>query len=172
VSVKIRLKRLGKTRNPHYRIVIADSRTHRDGRVIEEIGRYVPTADPSVIEVNSERAQYWLGVGAQPTEQVTAILKLTGDLQASRGEKASNKVQPQQAKPEFVVSARKPVTLQPKDSKVKAEVPAVEAPAEEVEAPAVEAAEQQVEPEAPAEPDANAEAATDSAAEAEPTQAE
>ena len=74
MAVKIRLKRLGKLRTPHYRIVVADSRTKRDGRVIEEIGRYVPTTEPSIIEVNSERAQYWLGVGAQPTEQVAALL--------------------------------------------------------------------------------------------------
>ena len=67
VAVKIRLKRLGKIRSPHYRIVVADSRTKRDGRAIEEIGKYHPKNDPSVIEVNSERAQYWLSVGAQPT---------------------------------------------------------------------------------------------------------
>ena len=80
MAVKIRLKRIGKKRNPHYRIVVADSKTHRDGRVIEEIGRYVPTTDPSIIEVNSERAQYWLSVGAQPTEPAAVILKLTGDV--------------------------------------------------------------------------------------------
>jgi small subunit ribosomal protein S16 len=79
VAVKIRLKRLGKIRAPYYRIVVADSRTKRDGRVIEEIGKYHPTEDPSLIEVDSDRAQYWLGVGAQPTEQVRALLKLTGD---------------------------------------------------------------------------------------------
>ena len=87
MSVKIRLKRMGKIRAPHYRIVVADSRTKRDGRVIEEIGRYVPTADPSVIEVKSERAQYWLSVGAQPTEQVAALLKLTGDWGKFKGDK-------------------------------------------------------------------------------------
>ena len=86
MAVKIRLARHGKIRTPHYRIVVADSRTHRDGRVIEEIGRYVPTNNPSIIEVNSERAQYWLGVGAQPTEQVAVLLKLTGDYQASKGD--------------------------------------------------------------------------------------
>ena len=79
MAVKIRLKRLGKIRAPYYRIVVADSRTKRDGRVIEEIGKYHPTEEPSFIEVDSERAQYWLGVGAQPTEQVLALLKLTGD---------------------------------------------------------------------------------------------
>jgi small subunit ribosomal protein S16 len=139
VAVKIRLKRIGKTRAPHYRIVVADSRTHRDGRVIEEIGRYVPTTEPSIIEVNSERAQYWLSVGAQPTEQVNVILKLTGDLQASKGEKATNTVKPQAGKTAFVADAKKASVLLPKVEKpVKAEAPAAET-AESVEAP-VEAA--------------------------------
>jgi len=86
VAVKIKLKRLGKIRAPYYRIVVADSRTKRDGRAIEEIGKYHPKEDPSFIEVNSERAQYWLGVGAQPTEPVLAILKVTGDWQKFKGE--------------------------------------------------------------------------------------
>jgi small subunit ribosomal protein S16 len=85
VAVKIRLKRLGKIRAPYYRIVVADSRTKRDGRVIEEIGKYHPTEEPSLIEIKSERAQYWLGVGAQPTEQVAALLKVTGDWQKFKG---------------------------------------------------------------------------------------
>jgi small subunit ribosomal protein S16 len=85
VAVKIRLKRFGKIRAPYYRIVVADSRTKRDGRAIEEIGKYHPTEQPSFIEVNSERAQYWLGVGAQPTGQVQAILKVTGDWQKFKG---------------------------------------------------------------------------------------
>jgi small subunit ribosomal protein S16 len=80
VAVKIRLKRMGKIRTPFYRIVVADSRTKRDGRVIEEIGTYNPKTEPSTIHVVSERAQYWLGVGAQPTEAVAAILKITGDI--------------------------------------------------------------------------------------------
>ena len=87
MAVKIRLKRMGKIRTPFYRIVVADSRTKRDGRVIEEIGTYNPKADPSVITVVSDRAQYWLGVGAQPTEAVTALLKLTGDWETFSGEK-------------------------------------------------------------------------------------
>ena len=87
MAVKIRLKRLGKIRAPYYRIVVADSRTKRDGRVIEEIGKYHPTEEPSFIEVDSERAQYWLGVGAQPTEQVAALLKLTGDWGKFKGDK-------------------------------------------------------------------------------------
>lgn len=117
MAVKIRLKRLGKTRAPHYRIVVADSRTKRDGRVIEEIGRYVPTENPSLIEVNSERAQYWLGVGAQPTEQVAVLLKLTGDFQASKGEKAVNTVKVKDAKAEYVVDTKKKAVLLPKEEK-------------------------------------------------------
>jgi small subunit ribosomal protein S16 len=85
VAVKIRLKRLGKIRAPYYRIVVMDSRNKRDGRAIEEIGKYHPTEEPSFIEVNSERAQYWLSVGAQPTEQVLALLKVTGDWQKFKG---------------------------------------------------------------------------------------
>src|SRR3954454_15597545 len=80
--------RLGKMRAPYYRIVVADARTKRDGRVIETIGKYHPKEEPSFIEVDSERAQYWLGVGAQPSEPVTAILKVTGDWQKFKGEGA------------------------------------------------------------------------------------
>jgi small subunit ribosomal protein S16 len=86
VAVKIKLKRLGKIREPYYRIVIADSRTKRDGRAIEEIGKYHPKADPSLIEVNSERVQHWLSVGAQPTDPVRVLLKITGDWQKFKGE--------------------------------------------------------------------------------------
>jgi small subunit ribosomal protein S16 len=85
VAVKIRLTRLGKIRNPQYRIVVADSRTKRDGRAIETIGRYHPKEEPSLIEVDSERAQYWLSVGAQPSEAVLALLKVTGDWQKFKG---------------------------------------------------------------------------------------
>jgi small subunit ribosomal protein S16 len=85
VAVKIRLKRLGKIRVPQYRIVIVDARKKRDGKVIEEIGKYHPKEDPSYIDVVSDRAQYWLGVGAQPTEAVEAILKVTGDWQKFKG---------------------------------------------------------------------------------------
>jgi small subunit ribosomal protein S16 len=88
VATKIKLMRLGKMRAPYYRIVVADSRTKRDGRSIETIGKYHPKEDPSFIEVNSERALYWLGVGAQPTEPVLAILKVTGDWQKFKGEPA------------------------------------------------------------------------------------
>ncbi|APX34409.1 30S ribosomal protein S16 [Brachybacterium sp. P6-10-X1] len=86
MAVKIRLKRMGKVRAPHYRIVVADSRKKRDGAVIEQIGQYHPTEEPSFIEVDSERAQYWLGVGAQPSPQVAAILKVTGDWAKHTGE--------------------------------------------------------------------------------------
>ncbi|GLX98074.1 30S ribosomal protein S16 [Herbidospora sp. NEAU-GS84] len=88
MAVKIKLKRLGMIRNPQYRIVVADSRTKRDGRAIEEIGLYHPKEHPSRIEVNSERAQYWLGVGAQPTDPVLKLFKLTGDWQKFKGEAA------------------------------------------------------------------------------------
>jgi small subunit ribosomal protein S16 len=86
VAVKIKLKRLGKIREPYYRIVVADARTKRDGRAIEEIGRYHPKADPSVIEVDSERVQHWLSVGAQPTDPVRHLLTITGDWQKFKGE--------------------------------------------------------------------------------------
>jgi small subunit ribosomal protein S16 len=85
VAVKIRLKRIGKKRAPHYRIVVMDARTKRDGRAIEEIGKYNPKAEPSFIYVESDRAQYWLGVGAQPTEAVEAIFKASGDWQKFKG---------------------------------------------------------------------------------------
>lgn len=98
MAVKIRLKRLGKIRAPHYRIVVMDARAKRDGRAIEEIGLYHPKNDPSVIEVKSERAQYWLGVGAQPTEAVVALFKRTGDWQKFTGEKSESGVTPQPEK--------------------------------------------------------------------------
>jgi small subunit ribosomal protein S16 len=85
MAVKIKLTRLGKIRNPQYRIAVADARTRRDGRAIEIIGRYHPREEPSLIEIDSERAQYWLGVGAQPTEPVLKLLKVTGDWQKFKG---------------------------------------------------------------------------------------
>lgn len=119
MAVKIRLKRLGKIRAPYYRIVVADSRTKRDGRVIEEIGKYHPTINPSLIEVNSERAQYWLKVGAQPTEQVTALLKLTGDWGTFKGEKdAKSTVMFPEAKVAFAVNEAKKPVLRPKVERV------------------------------------------------------
>ncbi|MEJ1155683.1 MULTISPECIES: 30S ribosomal protein S16 [Microbacterium] len=135
MAVKIRLKRLGKIRAPYYRIVVADSRTKRDGRVIEEIGKYHPTEEPSFIEVDSERAQYWLNVGAQPTEQVAALLKLTGDWGKFKGDKdAVSTVKTREPKPEFSIDASKKSVIKPKAEK-KAEAPA-EA---EAEAPAADA---------------------------------
>ncbi len=85
MAVKIKLKRLGKIRNPQYRIIIADARAKRDGRAIEEIGLYQPKQEPSLIQIDSERVQYWLGVGAQPTEPVLNLLKITGDWQKFKG---------------------------------------------------------------------------------------
>jgi small subunit ribosomal protein S16 len=100
VATKIKLMRLGKMREPHYRIVVADSRTKRDGRSIETIGEYHPKADPSVIRVDGERAAYWLGVGAQPTEAVAAILKVTGDWQKFKGEPAPAPMKVAEPKPD------------------------------------------------------------------------
>ena len=85
MAVKIRLKRFGKKRAPFYRVVVMDSKTKRDGRAIEEIGKYHPTEHPSVIDINGERAQYWLAQGAQPTEAVVALFKVTGDWQKFKG---------------------------------------------------------------------------------------
>nr|WP_194956556.1 30S ribosomal protein S16 [Aeromicrobium phoceense] len=133
VAVKIRLKRMGKIRTPFYRIVVADSRTKRDGRVIEEIGTYNPKTDPSTINVDSDRAQYWLGVGAQPTEAVAAILKLTGDI---GGESTLKQPEPKADKAELFNAALKDLHAEPKKSATtkakKSEEPkAEETPAEE-----------------------------------------
>ena len=140
MAVKIRLKRMGKVHAPYYRIVVADSRTKRDGRVIEEIGKYHPTESPSLIEVNSDRAQYWLGVGAQPTEQVAALLKLTGDWGRFKGDKnAKSTVQVAEPKVPFSPDTKKKPVLRPKVVKpVVEEAPAQEAPVAEApaEAPA------------------------------------
>ncbi|MBU6213898.1 MAG: 30S ribosomal protein S16 [Actinomycetales bacterium] len=171
MAVKIKLKRLGKTRNPQYRIVIADSRTARNGRAIEEIGIYHPKEEPSLIRVNSERAQYWLGVGAQPTEAVAAILKVTGDWQKFKGlpgaEGTLKVAAPKADKRSMFEAAVKSAADEPLPSattpkaKKSAEPVADEAPAAEVveaaadEAPAAEAAAEPTEPaaaeEAPAE---------------------
>ena len=144
MAVKIRLKRLGKIRAPYYRVVVADSRTKRDGRVIEEIGKYHPTEEPSFIEIDSERALYWLGVGAQPSPQVEALLKLTGDWGTFKGEKnPKNTVNAKEAKVAFVADEKKKAVLKPK---AKDEEAAPEK-AEKAEKPAAS--------EAPAEPDAD-----------------
>jgi small subunit ribosomal protein S16 len=154
VATKIKLMRLGKMREPHYRIVIADSRTKRDGRSIETIGEYHPKNDPSVIRVDADRAAYWLGVGAQPTEAVVAILKVTGDWQKFKGEAAPAPMkvaEPKADKRSLFDAALKDAEGEPaveattpkkKAAKKAEEAPAAEAPAEEaaVEAPAEEAA--------------------------------
>jgi small subunit ribosomal protein S16 len=168
VAVKIRLKRLGKIREPYYRVVVADSRTKRDGRAIEEIGKYHPKLEPSLIEINSERVQYWLSVGAQPTEQVQHLLTVTGDWQKFKGlpgaegtlrtgeSKADKKdryeelVKESLATKEAKAAAKPARSGQRRDTKKAepaeappAEAPAAEAPAAEaapVEAPAAEAA--------------------------------
>jgi small subunit ribosomal protein S16 len=117
VAVKIRLKRMGKVRAPYYRIVVCDSRTKRDGRVIEEIGTYNPKAEPSVIHVDSERALHWLGVGAQPSTPVAAILKLTGDWQRFKGEEVTptlKTAEPARDKTEIFNEALKDAHAEPK----------------------------------------------------------
>jgi small subunit ribosomal protein S16 len=159
VAVKIRLKRMGKIRTPFYRVVVMDSRTKRDGRAIEEIGKYHPTEEPSLIDIDSDRAQYWLSNGAQPTEPVLALLKITGDWQKFKGEPGAEgtlKVkEPKKSKKELyeaalaaagakadaedsggATTARKKAA--PKKAAKAAERPA-EQPAEQVEAPAEEA---------------------------------
>ncbi|MGZ5400578.1 MAG: 30S ribosomal protein S16, partial [Nocardioides sp.] len=122
MAVKIRLKRLGKIRVPQYRIVVVDSRKKRDGRVIEEIGKYHPKEDPSYIDVVSDRAQYWLGVGAQPSEAVAAILKITGDWQTFKGfsgtEGTLKVAEPKRDKTEIFNEALKDAASAPKGDAV------------------------------------------------------
>ncbi len=123
---------MGKIRAPHYRIVVADSRTKRDGRSIEEIGKYHPTENPSLIEINSDRAQYWLSVGAQPSPQVLAILKLSGDWGKYKGDKnAKNMILTKESKVEFKEDASKKSVIRPRVEKKVEEV--VEAVSEVVE---------------------------------------
>ena len=142
MAVKIRLKRMGKIRAPYYRVVVVDSRKKRDGRVIEEIGKYHPKEEPSLIDLTSDRAQYWLGVGAQPTEAVEALLKVTGDWQKFKGlpgaEGTLKVKEPKRDKAEIFNEALKESALEPQAEAVtkktakKAEKPAEEAPAAEV----------------------------------------
>jgi small subunit ribosomal protein S16 len=139
VAVKIRLTRMGKIRAPFYRVVVADSRTRRDGRAIEQIGKYHPTEEPSVVEIDSDRAQYWLSGGAQPTDQVKALLKLTGDWQKFTGEgEAVNTVKGAKAKESFEAPAAASVIVEKKDEAPAADE-AAEAPADDAEAPAADA---------------------------------
>jgi small subunit ribosomal protein S16 len=191
VAVKIKLMRLGKIRAPYYRIVVADARTKRDGRAIEEIGKYHPTRDPSFIEVDSDRAQYWLSVGAQPTEPVMAILKVTGDWQKFKGlpgaegtlrypeAKADKKTLFEAAAKESGGDAAKDGATTPRKraaKKAAAPAPAAEAPAAEApaaEAPAAEApAAEAPAAEAPAAPALAAEAPAAEAPAAEAPAAE
>ncbi|WP_101651809.1 30S ribosomal protein S16 [Brevibacterium ihuae] len=136
MAVKIRLTRMGKVHAPFYRVVVADSRTRRDGKTIEDIGKYHPLEEPSLVEIDSERALYWLSVGAQPTDQVKALLKLTGDWQKHTGEgEAVNSVKPQQEKAAFEAPATGSVIKEattPKGGKAEsADESAEEAPAED-----------------------------------------
>jgi small subunit ribosomal protein S16 len=144
VAVKIKLKRLGKIRSPHYRIVVADSRTRRDGRAIEEIGLYHPVQNPSRIEVDSERVQYWLGVGAQPTEPVMAILKVTGDWQKFKGLPAPEPMkvaEPKADKRALFEAAAKEAGDQPKGEAITPKAKKSEKKAGEAEAASTESAE-------------------------------
>jgi small subunit ribosomal protein S16 len=134
MAVKIRLKRFGKKHAPFYRVVVMDSRARRDGRAIEEIGKYHPTEEPSLIVIDSERAQYWLSVGAQPTAQVTALLKLTGDWGIFEGEKnAASTVKPQivKAGAEEKIKAAAGAAEKAKAAKAKANEDAAKAKAED-----------------------------------------
>ena len=148
MAVKIRLKRMGKIRAPFYRVVVMDSRTKRDGRAIEEIGKYHPTAEPSVIEIDSDRAQHWLSTGAQPTEAVAALLKVTGDWQKFKGlpgaEGTLRVAETKKSKKELyesAVAAAGGSSLDVKDTpaRKKAAPAKAAAPAKTAEAPAAEA---------------------------------
>lgn len=175
MAVKIKLMRMGKIRAPYYRIVVADSRTKRDGRAIEEIGKYHPTQEPSLIEVDSERAQYWLGVGAQPTEPVAAILKVTGDWQKFKGlpgaEGTLRTAEPRTDKKSVFEAAAKDAAGEPKEGATtpkkkaaKKSAPAEAAPADA--APAQAATTETAAESAEADQDAQAPAADEGAAKA------
>ncbi|UFN45730.1 30S ribosomal protein S16 [Nocardioides okcheonensis] len=144
MAVKIRLKRLGKIRVPQYRIVVVDSRKKRDGRVLEEIGKYHPKEEPSLIDITSERAQYWLGVGAQPTEAVEALLKVTGDWQKFKGlpgaEGTLKVKEPKRSKLDIFNEALKEAAAEPKGAAVttKKKAEKVEKTEEPAEVPASE----------------------------------
>ncbi len=165
MAVKIRLKRMGKIRQPYYRVVVVDSRKKRDGKVIEEIGKYHPKEEPSVIDVNSDRAQYWLGVGAQPTEAVEVLLKVTGDWQKFKGlpgaEGTLKVKEPKRDKTEIFNEALKEAANEPKSGAVTAKKKAEKKAEEKVEEPAAEAPAEEAAPEVSAE--APAEAAADEA---------
>ncbi|WP_089772963.1 30S ribosomal protein S16 [Ruania alba] len=161
MAVKIRLKRLGKIRAPFYRVVVADSRKKRDGRVIEEIGKYHPTEEPSLIDIDGERARYWLGVGAQPSEQVLALLKVTGDWQTFKGlPGAEGTLQTKGDGADAAAEAVKAAEADAELRKAKA-AEAKEAAAKEAEAPAEEPAAEEPAAEEPAAEDPAAEAKAD-----------
>ncbi len=138
MAVKIRLKRMGKIRQPYYRVVVVDSRKKRDGKVIEEIGKYHPKEEPSFIEITGDRAQYWLGVGAQPSEAVEALLKITGDWQTFKGlpgtEGTLKVAEQKRAKIDLFNEALKDAANEPKREAVTKKISAkkVEAPTEVV----------------------------------------
>jgi small subunit ribosomal protein S16 len=142
VAVKIRLKRMGKVRAPHYRIVVVDSRKKRDGKVLEEIGLYHPKEDPSYISVVSDRAQYWLGVGAQPSEAVSQILKITGDWQKFKGYKNTDGTlrvaEPKRDKLEIFNEALKDAASEPKGEAVTKRAASKKAAAKKAEPTAAE----------------------------------
>ncbi len=160
MAVKIRLKRMGKVRAPYYRVVVVDSRKKRDGKVIEQIGKYHPKDEPSLIEVTSERAQYWLGVGAQPSEAVEALLKVTGDWQKFKGlpgaEGTLKVKEPKRDKAELFNEALKESSLEPqaeavtKKSAKKAEAKTEAKTEEKAEAKTEEKAEEKPAAEVPA----------------------
>ena len=141
MAVKIKLMRLGKIRQPYYRVVVADAHTRRSGRAIETIGKYHPKEEPSFIEVNSERAQYWLSVGAQPTEAVAAIFRVTGDWQKFKGEPAPAPMKVAEPKPDkkaiYEAAVRAAGGEEPAEG---ATTPKKKAPAKKAAAPAAEAA--------------------------------
>ncbi|WP_271404000.1 30S ribosomal protein S16 [Kocuria palustris] len=144
MAVKIRLKRMGKIRDPRYRVVVVDSRKKRDGRVIEEVGIYQPTENPSLIRITSERVQYWLGVGAQPSETVLALLKVTGDWQKFKGlPGAEGTLQQPESKAAFVAEDKGsviiPEAITPKAEKTEDSAEPEDAPAETAEAEAEKA---------------------------------
>ncbi|MEX5247757.1 UNVERIFIED_CONTAM: 30S ribosomal protein S16 [Kocuria sp. CPCC 205295] len=144
MAVKIRLKRMGKIRDPRYRVVVVDSRKKRDGRVIEEVGIYQPTENPSLIRITSERVQYWLGVGAQPSETVLALLKVTGDWQKFKGlPGAEGTLQQPESKAAFVAEDKGsviiPEAITPKAEKIEDSAESEDAPAETAEAEAEKA---------------------------------
>ena len=167
MAAKIRLKRFGKKRAPYYRVVVMDSRAKRDGRAIEEIGKYHPTEEPSVIVIDSERVQYWLSVGAQPSDQVRALLKLTGDWGKFKGDKdakstvkfAEGKVDPEDAIKAHADQAEKlkaaKATAKEEAAKEAAKEAEEAAKAAEAAAKAEAKAEANAKPEADAKPDAD-----------------